>query len=108
MGKLVVSATGGAFPFFAPFVGWLGVFLTGSATTSNALFAKMQEVAEIYLHIAPLTTISTNSCGGAFGKMIFPVTGLQGEEADIFRFTLKHSIILSTIVGLITALQVYF
>ena len=109
------ATTGMVFPFFAAFLGWLGVFMTGSDTSSNALFGKLQEVTARQIGVDPVLTVSTNSSGGVFGKMISPqsiavataATGYVGHEGDIFRFTLKHSIILTCIMGVIAMLQAY-
>lgn len=109
------ASTGVVFPLFAAFLGWLGVFMTGSDTSSNALFGKLQEVTARQLGIDPVLTVAANSSGGVFGKMISPqsiavataATGYVGHEGDIFRFTLKHSIILTFIMGLLAMLQAY-
>lgn len=109
------ASTGVVFPFFAAFLGWLGVFMTGSDTSSNALFGKLQEVTARQIGIDPVLTVATNSSGGVFGKMISPqsiavataATGYVGHEGDIFRFTLKHSIILTFIMGVFAMLQAY-
>ncbi len=109
------ATTGMLFPFFAAFLGWLGVFMTGSDTSSNALFGKLQEVTARQIGIDPVLTVATNSSGGVFGKMISPqsiavataATGYVGHEGDIFRFTLKHSIILTAIMGILAMLQAY-
>ncbi|MDR3565341.1 MAG: lactate permease LctP family transporter [Negativicutes bacterium] len=112
---LAFTATGSAFPFFAPFLGWLGVFLTGSDTSSNALFGAMQKTAAEQLNIDPALTVAANSSGGVCGKMISPqsisvataATGLVGEEGTIFRFTLVHSIAMVCFMGVLTYLQAY-
>ncbi len=112
---LAFASTGAVFPFFAAFLGWLGVFMTGSDTSSNALFAKLQFVTADKLGINPLVTVGANSSGGVCGKMISPqslsvacaATGQVGQEGDIFRFTLKHSLILTSIVGVMAYIQAY-
>jgi lactate permease len=109
------ASTGWLFPFFAAFLGWLGVFMTGSDTSTNALFGKLQAVTAGQIGINPLVTVNANTCGGVCGKMISPqsisvataATNNVGKESDIFRFTLKHSIILTTVVGIICMLQAY-
>jgi lactate permease len=109
------AATGAVFPFFSAFLGWLGVFMTGSDTSSNALFGKLQAVTAEKIGIDPVITASANSSGGVCGKMISPqsiavatgATGMVGHESDIFRFTLKHSIILTAVIGVMTMLQAY-
>jgi lactate permease len=112
---LAFAATGKAFPFFAAFLGWLGVFMTGSDTSTNALFGKLQEVTASKIGVDPVITVSANTTGGVCGKMISPqsiavataATGLVGREGDIFRFTLKHSLILTTVVAAMAYLQAY-
>jgi lactate permease len=109
------ASTGWLFPFFAAFLGWLGVFMTGSDTSTNALFGKLQAVTADQLGINPLVTVNANTCGGVCGKMISPqsisvataATHMVGQESEIFRFTLKHSLILCTVVGIICMLQAY-
>ena len=109
------ASTGWFFPFFAAFLGWLGVFMTGSDTSTNALFGKLQAVTAHQLGINPLVTVNANTCGGVTGKMISPqsisvataATNMVGKEYEIFRFTLKHSLILCTVVGIISMLQAY-
>ncbi len=112
---LAFAATGKVFPFFAPFLGWLGVFMTGSDTSTNALFGKLQEVTATKIGVDPVITVSANTSGGVCGKMISPQsiavatasTNLIGREGDIFRFTLKHSIILTAVIAVMASLQAY-
>ncbi|MDP4160537.1 MAG: lactate permease LctP family transporter [Bacillota bacterium] len=112
---LLFSQTGHAFPFFAPILGWIGVFLTGSDTSANALFAQLQQVTAQQIGVNPVLTVAANSSGGVVGKMISPqsiavaaaATGLVGRESDLFRFTLKHSIFLLLIICAMTYLQAY-
>ncbi|MDE1164519.1 MAG: lactate permease LctP family transporter [Pseudomonas sp.] len=112
---LVLAATGAAFPFFSPFLGWLGVFLTGSDTSSNALFSSLQATTAHQIGVSDVLLVAANTSGGVTGKMISPqsiavacaATGLVGKESDLFRFTLKHSLFFATIVGLITLAQAY-
>lgn len=109
------AKTSFAFPFFAALLGWLGVFMTGSDTSTNALFGRLQAVTAERIGIDPVITVSANTCGGVCGKMISPqsisvatgATGLVGRESDIFRFTLKHSILLACIVGALHMLWTY-
>lgn len=113
---LVFTKTGHWFPFIAPFLGWLGVFLTGSDTSSNVLFGGLQKATAEQLGISPILTGAANTSGGVMGKMISPqslavataATGMVGEEGTLFRFTLKHSIFLTIIVGVIVYLQAYY
>ena len=113
---LVLAGTGAAFPFFSPFLGWLGVFLTGSDTSSNALFSSLQATTAHQIGVSDTLLVAANTSGGVTGKMISPqsiavacaATGLVGKESDLFRFTLKHSLFFATIVGLITLIQAYW
>jgi L-lactate transport len=110
---LAFAATGSLFPFFSGLLGWLGVFLTGSDTSANALFGSLQVVTAGRLGLDPVLMAAANSSGGVMGKMIslqniavaVAATGLaSSDEARLFRFTLKHSIILATVVSLIVVL----
>jgi lactate permease len=112
---LALASTGILFPFFSPILGWLGVFMTGSDTSSNALFCKLQRVSAENIGIDPIITVSANASGGVVGKMISPQSiavgaaaiGLVGKESDLFRFTVKHSFIMLFIMCIITILQAY-
>jgi lactate permease len=112
---LVLAGTGPAFPFSSPFLGWLGVFLTGSDTSSNALFCSLQSTTAHQINVSDTLLVAANTTGGVTGKMISPqsiavacaATGLVGRESELFRFTLKHSLIFATMVGIITVLQAY-
>ena len=112
---LVLANTGFLFPFFSPFLGWLGVFLTGSDTSSNALFCGLQQQTAQQLGLNETLMVAANTTGGVTGKMISPQsisiacasTGIVGKESDLFRFTVKHSLILVVIMGLITMTQSY-
>ncbi|GGA57843.1 lactate permease [Edaphobacter acidisoli] len=106
---LAFAATGSAVPFFSSITGWLGVFLTGSDTASNALFGNLQVVSATRLQLDPTLMAAANSAGGVMGKMISlqsiavaaAATGMSvPEQAKLFRFTLRHSILLASIVGL--------
>jgi lactate permease len=110
-----LAHTGWLFPFFAPLLGWLGVFITGSDTSSNALFSKLQAATARSIDVDPLITVGANVTGGVVGKMISPQSiavaaaagNLVGKESDLFRFTVKHSFILLILICLITLLQAY-
>lgn len=103
------------FPVFSPAIGWLGVFLTGSVTSSAALFGKLQQVSATQTGLNPVLTTSANLFGGVTGKLISPqsitvacaATGLVGREPDIFRRTIKYSLALLAVVILIVALQAW-
>ena len=112
---LAFAATGVLFPFFASFIGWLGVALTGSDTSSNALFANLQKVTAQQIGVSPNLTVGANSSGGVLGKMISPqnlavgtsATGLQGKEGDLLRLVLKWSIALTFVMAVWVTLQAY-
>ena len=107
--------TGAFYPFFAAFLGWLGVFLTGTDAASNALFGSLQKITAIQLGLNPILITVANSTGGVMGKMIdaqsicvaTAATERVGTEADLFKFVVWHSIILTAIVGIIVLLQAY-
>lgn len=107
---LAFAATGWCFPFFSAFLGWLGVFVTGSDTSANALFGNLQVVTAQKLGLNPLLTAATNSAAGVMGKMIslqsiavaVAATGMpRADESRLFRWTLKHSLLLTAVIGLI-------
>jgi len=110
-----LAGTGALFPFFSPILGWLGVFLTGSDTSSNALFCKLQSSSAEAIGVDPVITVSANASGGVTGKMISPqsiaigaaAVGLVGKESNLFRFTVKHSFIMLLIISILTYLQAY-
>jgi lactate permease len=112
---LAFAATGVLFPFFASFIGWLGVALTGSDTSSNALFANLQKVTAQQIGVNPNLTVGANSSGGVLGKMISPqnlavgtsATGLQGKEGDLLRLVLKWSVALTIVMAIWVTIQAY-
>lgn len=112
---LAFTSTGFLFPFFAPILGWIGVCLTGSDTSSNALFGNLQKTTAELIGVDPHLTVASNASGGVTGKMISPqsisvataATGWVGHESDIFRFTLKHSIAMVLVMAVLTFLQAY-
>ena len=112
---LALAHTGQAFTFFSPFLGWIGVFLTGSDTSANALFGALQATTANQLGLSPVLTVAANTTGGVTGKMISPqsiaiacaAVGLAGKESDLFRFTVKHSLVFAAIIGIICTLQAY-
>ena len=113
---LAFTATGSFFPFFAALLGWLGVFLTGSDTSSNALFGSMQRTAAEQIGVNPNLLVASNTTGGVCGKMISPqsisvataAAGLVGKEGDLFRFAFWHSIAMVLVISVITYLQAYW
>jgi lactate permease len=113
---LALATTGVAFPFFSAVVGWLGVFLTGSDTSANALFGNLQVVTANTLGLNPILTASVNSAAGVMGKMIsvqsiavaVAATGMTAaDESRLFRFTIKHSVLLMVVMGIISMLYAY-
>lgn len=112
---LAFTRTGPIYPFFAPFVGWLGVALTGSDTSSNVLFGSLQKITAQQLGLNPILIITANSTGGVMGKMIdaqsivvsTAATNQVGQEGSILRFVIWHSLALTCIMGAIVLLQAY-
>lgn len=113
---LALSATGVFFPFFSPLIGWLGVFLTGSDTAANALFGNLQVVSASRLGFSPVLIAAANSAGGVMGKMISlqtiavaaAATNMSvADQSKLFRFTLRHSILLAMVVGVEVMLYAY-
>jgi L-lactate transport len=113
---LAFAATGAAFPFFSSILGWLGVFLTGSDTSANALFGSLQVITANRLGFDPVVMAASNSSGGVMGKMISlqtiavaaAATGMSSEDqAKLFRFTLGHSILLASAIGAVVVLYSY-
>ncbi len=110
------TRAGRLFPFISPVLGWMGVFLTGSDTSSNVLFGSLQKTAAEQLGVNPLLTCAANTTGGVMGKMISPqsiavacaATGMVGEEGSLFRFTLRHSLVLLLLVATLVYLQAYY
>lgn len=110
---LVLAKTGMLFPFFSPVLGWLGVFITGSDTSANVLFAKLQQVTAGSVGMDPVLALAANSSGGVTGKMISPqsiavaaaAVGLVGRESELLRFTLKYSLWLLLAICIMTFLQ---
>ena len=113
---LALAATGWAFPFFSATLGWLGVFLTGSDTSSNALFGNLQVVTANALGLSPILTASVNTAAGVMGKMIsvhsiavaVAATGMsRDDESRLFRFTIKHSVLLMVLMGVLSMVFAY-
>jgi lactate permease len=113
---LVAAGTGALFPFFSPLLGWLGVFLTGSDTSANALFGPLQDITSVKLGLNQTLMAAANSGGGVVGKMISvqsiavaaAATGMKhDDEGLLFRFTLRHSVFLAIMIGLMTVFYTY-
>lgn len=111
-----LASSGFLFPFFAPILGWLGVFITGSDTSANALFAKLQHETATSIGVDPVVTVAANASGGVVGKMISPQSiavaaaagQLAGRESDLFRFTVKHSFYMLGLICLLVLAQAYW
>jgi lactate permease len=111
----VLANTGVLFPFFAPVLGWLGVFITGSDTSANALFSKLQYATAQSIGVDPVVTVAANVSGGVVGKMISPQSiavaaaagNLVGQESQLFRFTVKHSFFMLLFICFLTLAQAY-
>ena len=112
---LAFASTGALFPFFSPMLGWLGVALTGSDTSSNVLFGNLQQISAQQLGFSPLLAAASNSSGGVMGKMIDAqsivvagvATGQRGTEGEILRYVFLHSLVLAALVGVEVMLQAY-
>jgi lactate permease len=112
---LAFARTGMAYPFFAAMLGWLGVALTGSDTSSNVLFGSLQKITASSLGLNPVLMAAANSSGGVMGKMIdaqsicvaSTATGYTGHEWRILRFVFLHSLLLAALVGVLVMLQQY-
>ena len=112
---LAFTKTGWLYPFFAALLGWLGVALTGSDTSSNVLFGSLQKITAEQLGFNPVLIVTANSTGGVMGKMIdaqsivvaTASTGQVGQEGRILRFVFWHSVGLVIIMGAIVMLQAY-
>ena len=115
---LMLAGTGVLFPLFSPLIGWLGVALTGSDTSSNVLFGNLQQVTAQQLHLSPQLMVAANSSGGVMGKMIDAqsivvaavATGGQPDSPDagtVLRSVFWHSIALALLMGVLVMVQAY-
>lgn len=106
---LAFASTGGIFPLFSPLLGWVGVFLTGSVVNSGSLFAPLQSITASQIGLDPAAMVASNVMGGDMAKMISPqsvavaaaAVGLVGRENEIFKFTIKYSVVLLIAVGIL-------
>lgn len=113
---IFATRAGRLFPLISPVLGWVGVFLTGSDTSSNVLFGGLQKTAAERLGINPLLTTAANTSGGVMGKMISPqslavacaATGMVGQEGSLFRFAIRHSLALLSVICVIVYLQAFY
>ncbi|HWP52845.1 MAG TPA: L-lactate permease, partial [Pyrinomonadaceae bacterium] len=112
---LAFAKTGWFYPFFGTMLGWLGVALTGSDTSSNVLFGSLQKITATQLGLSPILMGAANSSGGVMGKMIdaqsivvaSTATRWYGHEGDILRYVFFHSLVLAALVGVLVMLQAY-
>src|SRR5262249_14045240 len=112
---LAFAKTGKLFAFFSPLLGWLGVALTGSDTSSNALFGNLQKISAGQIGMSPILAAASNSSGGVVGQMIDDqsivvgsvATGQQGNEGSILRYVFFHSVALACLVGILVFLQAH-
>jgi lactate permease len=112
---LAFARTGILYPFFGALLGWLGVALTGSDTSSNVLFGSLQKITAEHLGVSPILMASANSCGGVMGKMAdaqsivvaSTATEWYGHEGEILRYVFFHSIALASLVGVLVFLEAY-
>jgi lactate permease len=113
---LAFASTGWMFPFFSPLLGWLGVALTGSDTSSNVLFGNLQVVSAQQIGMNPILAAASNSSGGVMGKMIDAqsivvasvATNQHGQEGVILRYVFWHSLVLACLVGIVVFIQAYW
>ena len=112
---LALANSGWSYPFFGPLIGWLGVALTGSDTSSNVLFGGLQKMTAEQIGINPVLMAAANSSGGVMGKMIdaqsivvaSTATKWYGHEGSILRFVFFHSVALAVLVGMLVLGQAY-
>jgi lactate permease len=112
---LAFARTGHFYPFFGTLLGWLGVALTGSDTSSNVLFGSLQKISAQQIGISPVLMAAANSSGGVMGKMIdaqsivvaSTATEWYGHEGDILRYVFWHSIALACLVGILVFFEAY-
>jgi lactate permease len=112
---LAFAQTGALYPFFGTLLGWLGVVLTGSDTSSNVLFGSLQRITAEQLGLNPLTMAAANSSGGVMGKMInaqsivvaSTATGQYGKEGEILRYVFFHSLGLAALAGIVVMIMAW-
>ena len=112
---LAFARAGVLYPFFGTLLGWLGVALTGSDTSSNVLFGSLQKISAEQVGVSATLMAAANSCGGVMGKMIdaqsivvaSTATEWYGHEGEILRYVFFHSIALAVLVGLLVTMQAY-
>jgi lactate permease len=112
---LALARTGWFYPFFGTLLGWLGVALTGSDTSSNVLFGSLQKITAEQTGLSPILMVAANSSGGVMGKMVdaqsivvaSTATNWYGHEGSILRYVFFHSLVLAVLMGLLVLLQAY-
>jgi lactate permease len=112
---LALAHTGSLYPFFGTLLGWLGVALTGSDTSSNVLFGSLQKITAEQTGLSPILMVAANSSGGVMGKMVdaqsivvaSTATNWYGHEGSILRYVFFHSLALAVLMGLLVFLQAY-
>jgi lactate permease len=112
---LALARTGSLYPFFGTLLGWLGVALTGSDTSSNVLFGSLQKITAEQTGLSPILMVAANSSGGVMGKMVdaqsivvaSTATNWYGHEGSILRYVFFHSLALAALMGLLVFLQAY-
>jgi lactate permease len=112
---LAVAGTGILYPFFGTLLGWMGVALTGSDTSSNVLFGSMQKITAQQLGLDPVVMSAANSSGGVMGKMIdaqsivvaSTATKWFGHEGEILRYVFLHSLVLAALMGITVLIYVH-
>ena len=112
---LAFAKTGVLYPLFGTLLGWMGVALTGSDTSSNAMFGSLQTISASVVGVSPTLMAAANSCGGVMGKMIdaqsivvaSTATKWYGHEGEILRYVFFHSVALAFLVGMVVFLQAY-
>jgi len=112
---LALAHTGWFYPFFGTLLGWLGVALTGSDTSSNVLFGSLQKITAEQTGLSPILMAAANSSGGVMGKMVdaqsivvaSTATNWYGHEGSILRYVFFHSLALAALMGLLVLLQAY-
>jgi len=113
---LAVASTGILYPFFGTLLGWLGVALTGSDTSSNVLFGSLQKISAQHLGLDPVVMSAANSAGGVMGKMVdaqsivvaSTATKWFGHESEILRYVFRHSLALAVLMGLVVFAQMHY
>jgi lactate permease len=113
---LALATSAAYFPFLSPFLGWIGVFLTGSVVSNNALFGNLQLTTAQQINVLPVILVAANTAGGVMAKMLSPqsiavaagAVGLAGKEGELFKYTLKYSMGFLILGGFVTFLLAWW